>query len=131
MSIKDFTQICYKCNLFDRNLNLVSMERNLVTTNTSINPYKNSDDKELNRYEFLEVLVRTAKSKCLDPKIFQSFNDALGKLIFLIMIFYLEILLFKDFMSHSKFLDGVKFGAKYVFQQKIDEIFRKNDKVIR
>jgi hypothetical protein len=45
------------------------------------------------------------------------------------MIFYLEILLFKDFTLHCKFLDGVKFRAKYVFQQQVDEIFRKNDKL--
>ena len=47
------------------------------------------------------------------------------------MILYLEILLSKDFMPHCKFLDGVKFRAQHVFQQQVDEIFRKNDQVIR
>ena len=51
-------------------MNIVAMDRNLVTTNTSTNPYKNSDDRELNRYEFIVILVRTAKSKYQDPKIF-------------------------------------------------------------
>ena len=51
-------------------MNIVAMDRNLVTTNTSTNQYKNSEDRELNRYEFIVILVRTAKSKYQDPKIF-------------------------------------------------------------
>jgi hypothetical protein len=45
------------------------LEKQFILTNASINNYKKSEERELNRYEFVEILVRIAKIKYVDPRI--------------------------------------------------------------
>lgn len=79
LNMEDVTKICYKARLFDKHMNMATLDKNLVSTNASINGFKNPSDRELNRYEFLEFLLRTAKSKYLDPKIYHDLSEAFGK----------------------------------------------------
>ena len=77
--MEDVTKFCYKSKLFDKHMNMAALDKNLVATNASINGFKNPNDRELHRYEFLEFLLRTAKSKYCDPKIYHDVSDAFGK----------------------------------------------------
>ena len=63
MDVNDLERFCYTSKIFDRNLNKSSLDRLLIATNVSNNPYKNSADRVLQRYEFLEILVRIAQAK--------------------------------------------------------------------
>merc|ERR1712072_316118 len=60
LDLEDMTKMCYKAKLFDRNMNMATLDKNFVATNASVNGYKNPADRELNRYEFVEFMVRTA-----------------------------------------------------------------------
>lgn len=79
LNMDDVVKFCYKAKLFDKHMNMASLDKNLVSTNASINGFKNPQDRELNRYEFVEFLIRTAKSKYQDPKIYHDLAEAFGK----------------------------------------------------
>lgn len=87
LNMDDVTRICYKAKLFDRNMNMATLDKNFVATNASINGLKNPGDRELHRYEFVEFIVRTAKSKYCDSKMFHDLSEALGKSHALVFFF--------------------------------------------
>ena len=55
------------------------MDKAFVATNASINGLKNQDERELNRYEFMELLIRIAQIKYQVPKIHPVLDNAFGK----------------------------------------------------
>ena len=63
MDVNDLERFCYISKIYDRNMNKSTIDRHLIATNVSNNPYKNSADRVLNRYEFMELLVRIAQGK--------------------------------------------------------------------
>jgi hypothetical protein len=69
MGLNDFTSFVHRSELFDKTINLSTVDRNFIATNVSNNPYKNSAERELHRYEFIEVIVRLALSKYKDTKV--------------------------------------------------------------
>ena len=60
IGMNDFTSFVHRSELFDKNINLATMDRTLIATNVSTNKYKNSSERELHRYEFVEIIVRLA-----------------------------------------------------------------------
>jgi hypothetical protein len=68
MNVNDLERFCYTSKIFDRNMNKSTLDRHLIATNVSNNPYKNSADRVLNRYEFMELLVRIAQGKYKEQK---------------------------------------------------------------
>ena len=69
IGLNDYTLFIQRCNIYDKNLTLASVDINLAATNVSLNDYKNSSERELHRYEFMEVIVRLASTKFKEPKI--------------------------------------------------------------
>lgn len=61
IGLNDFTIFVHRTDLMDKHLNLATVDRTFITTNFSLNPYKNSAERELNRYEFVEIIVRLAE----------------------------------------------------------------------
>lgn len=57
------------------------MDRVYIATNVNFNTSQNAD-RDLNRYEFLEILLRLAIVKYKDTNICSSFTDALQKLLY-------------------------------------------------
>ena len=84
LNLDDVTRMYYKAKLFDRSMNMATLDKNFVATNASINGHKDPAERELNRYEFVEFVVRTAKSKYCDSKLFHDLSEAFGKSIFFI-----------------------------------------------
>ena len=76
MGLNDFTSFVHRSQLFDKNINLATVDRQFIATNVSNNPYKNSAERELHRYEFVEVCVRLSLSKYKDPKIVPNLHEA-------------------------------------------------------
>jgi hypothetical protein len=88
MGMKDFTTFCYRSKILDRNLNLATMDRLFITTNVSNNGYKDSSERLLHRYEFIEMIVRLAQAKYKDQRGSLTVAEATGKLIYLFFILY-------------------------------------------
>lgn len=58
----DFTIFCNKCKVVDKNINLSIIDTIYIATNVSLNNNQNAD-RDLSRYEFLEILLRLANEK--------------------------------------------------------------------
>ena len=77
-----FSDFCQDSGLIGKHFNISTADRLFISANynDSANSGGNSA-KELLRYEFLEVLVRIAKVKYLDPGIHDSYRPALEHLL--------------------------------------------------
>lgn len=64
ISMNDFTSFSTECKILDHNyINLAALDLLLVATCVSTNIYVNSAEKDLQRYEFLEMIVRIANER--------------------------------------------------------------------
>ena len=86
----------------------------LAATNVSNNKYKNSSERELHRYEFMEVIVRLANTKFKEPKIIAKHHDATTEL------------LEKFIIPNNRQVDGVNWRWRELYNLKCDEFWRKN-----
>ena len=80
--MNDFTSWAYKCNLVDGKwINLSTLDRILITTNVALHGLISSAERDLNRYELLEILVRLGNALYKDSKVCSSTSTALIKLL--------------------------------------------------
>ena len=86
----------------------------MVATNVSNNKYKNSAERELHRYEFVEFIVRMGLNLYKEPKIVTTVADAIDWLVV------------KDVVPNNPAVDGLNFRDEHMYNLKVDEIFRKN-----
>lgn len=119
IGLNDFTTFVHRSELFDKNINIATVDRNFIATNVSNNPYKNSAERELHRYEFVEVLVRLSLSKFKEPKIVETLPQALEKM------------LSEYVYPKNPAVDGLNFREEHMYNLKVDEIFKKNEPVIK
>jgi hypothetical protein len=64
----DFTILVNKSKIVDKNCNLSTIDRVYIATNVSFNNNSNAD-RDLNRFEFLEIIVRLSICKYKDTGI--------------------------------------------------------------
>ena len=119
ITLNDYTSFINRSKILDKNVNLAAVDRMFIATNTSNNKYKNSAERELHRYEFVEVIVRLSLVKYKEPKIHEKLHDAT------------EQILIKDVLPNNPSVDGYTFRKEHMYNLKCDEIFTKNDAVIR
>lgn len=119
MGLNDFTSFINTSKIMDKNVNLSTVDRQFIATNVSTNPYKQSAERELHRYEFVEVIVRLGISKYKDPKIAPNLHEAA------------EMILSNDVIPKNKAVDGFNFRDKFMYNLKCDEILKKNEVVIK
>ena len=65
--------------MIDKHLNLSTLDRLFITTCVSGTTGIFNAERKLNRFEFLEIIVRMAISKYRDTGYSTSISDALGK----------------------------------------------------
>lgn len=66
----DFTLMSNKCKIPDKACNMATIDRVFIASNINANVADSKQgDKDLVRYEFLEIIVRIANAKFTDPKI--------------------------------------------------------------
>lgn len=82
------------------------------------NKYKNAAERELHRYEFIEVIVRLSLSKYKEPKIVSTLAEAA------------EMIFVKDVIPRNAAVDGLNFREEHMYNLKCDEIFKRNEGVI-
>ena len=81
ISLKTFTEFCTKCNLLDKQFNILQVNRQFIAANIDINEEAGDNvASELIRYEFAEILVRIVKVKWIDCNKLKSYYEGLGKL---------------------------------------------------
>ena len=82
ISMNDFTFWAKGCDLVDGKwIDLAALDRILITTNVALHGLISSAERDLNRYEFLEILVRLANAKYKESKICATSPDALMLLL--------------------------------------------------
>ena len=58
LGINDTTEFVRRSKMFGKEINLSTMDRQMIATNVSNNRYKGNAERELHRYEFVEFIVR-------------------------------------------------------------------------
>ena len=101
-------------------MNLACLDRQFIATNVpgKENKYKNGAERELHRYEFLEVNVRLSLSKYKEPKVVPTLSEAFDKIMT------------EDVTPNNTAVDGYNFREEHMYNLKCDEIFKKNESVI-
>lgn len=64
----DYSLFVNRSKLPDKKLIVAEIDRALISTNYTVNKYKNSAEKELHRYEFVEIIVRLSIVKYVQNK---------------------------------------------------------------
>jgi hypothetical protein len=81
MGLNDLTALCSRSLLFDKALNMAAMDRAFIYTNHSKNQYKNSAERALHRYEFVELVTRLGEQKYKTTKICKNLQDSVQKIL--------------------------------------------------
>ena len=86
-----------------------------VATNVSANKYIVSAERDLNRYEFLEIILRTALFRYKDTKLAPTTCKAI------------EMLLEELIYPNARSMNGEHFRKYYCYNIKTNEILKKNE----
>lgn len=111
IGMNDFTSWAKNCNLVDEKwINLAALDRILITTNVALHGLISSAERDLNRYEFLEILVRLANALYKESKVCPTTSTALLKL------------LQENILPNSKNTDGEHFRRFQCYNVKVNDI---------
>jgi hypothetical protein len=113
----DFTQLCYKCKIIDKNMNLATIDRIFIATNVSL--HGQDQDRSLHRNEFYEIIVRLAVSKYRDSGSNSSISEALQH--------FLQVNLFPNIEPTQQ----KTFRHLFLYTKEVDQFFNRNDSVIK
>jgi hypothetical protein len=118
--MNDFTSWATKCGIKeDKQINLATLDRILITTNVAMHGLISSAERDLNRYEFLEIIVRLANALYKDAKVCETTPLAILKLL-------------KDnIYPNSEEVDGEHFRRYHCYNVKVNEILQKNATVLK
>ena len=115
ISMNDFTSFANQCKLLDQKyINLSALDLLFVATNVSTNKYVQSAERDLNRYEFIELMVRTAIFRYLDTKLADTNCKAI------------EMLLNELIYPNARTMNGEHFRKYYCYNIKTNELLSKN-----
>lgn len=76
-----FTEYCRQWKVVDQNLTLTDIDQAFIATNYEEVDSPENDDKQLVRFEFLEILARLAKIKYFDKKVYPTVHESLKALL--------------------------------------------------
>ena len=120
IGMNDFTSWARHCNMVDDKwLNLAALDRILITTNVALHGLISSAERDLNRYEFLEIITRLATALYKESKVCDSIPAAIIKL------------LTDNIYPNSKEVNGEHFRRFHCYNVKVNEILKKNEGVIK
>ena len=118
--MNDFTSLSNECKILDGHyILLATLDLLLVTTCYSNNEYINSAEKDMQRYEFIEMIVRLANMRYKETG--QVTTTVEG----------IERVLYDLIYPHAKKNDGENFRRYFVYNVKTNEILKKNENLLR
>jgi len=77
----DFTNLCVLMGMMDKHITVSTLDRLFIATNVELVEMDENPDKELCRFELLEILVRIAGAKYKDPGIVKTYHEGTAMLI--------------------------------------------------
>ena len=77
----DFSDLCVECGMLDKYLNISTLDRLFIATNVELVAMDENPDKELCRFEMLEILVRISGAKYKDPGFTKTYSEGLNLLL--------------------------------------------------
>lgn len=77
----DFTNLCDEMTMLEKNLSVSTLDRLFIATNVELVEMDENPDKELCRFEMLEILVRISGAKYKDPGIYKTYSEGVKCLI--------------------------------------------------
>ena len=111
VSMNDFTSFANQTSILDHKyINLAALDLLFVATNVSANKFIQSAERDLNRYEFVEMIVRTALFRFKDTKLAPNTCKAI------------EMLLEELIYPNARSMNGEHFRKYYCYNLKINEI---------
>lgn len=120
ISMNDFTSFSSACKILDHNyVNLAALDLLLVATCVSINQWVNSAEKDLQRYEFVEMVVRVGNFRYKESGLVKTTAEAIERT--------LEELIY----PHANSMDGAYFRKSQCYNVKTNEILKKNENLIK
>jgi len=118
--MNEFTSFSQKCHFLDnKNINLAALDRLLITTNVSLHNYTSSAERDLQRYEFLEIIVRLANAKYKET---HQANTTVAAI---------EKLLHENIFPNARRVDGENFRKYHCYNVKTNEILKKNESLLK
>jgi hypothetical protein len=115
----DFTSWCKRMELIDPDtIDLATFDRTFILTNVNSHGFFSSADRNLNRYEFIEILVRFAKIRYIEKgKEADRVKTAVEAI---------DKLFNEKIYPNAKSCDGWQWRQKEVYNVKCNEFLRKN-----
>lgn len=117
----DFTYWCKKTQILDGvTVDLATFDRTFILTNVNTHGITNSADRNLNRYEFLEIIARFAKIKYMEcsPIVCRTLPESINKI------------LSDCIYPNASSSDGLDFRQRQLYNVRVNEILRRNLSVI-
>ena len=86
----------------------------MILTNQSNNKYKNNNERELHRYEFVEFIVRMSKSVYCDSKRETTIIGAI------------EAIFSQHILPNNPAIDGLSFRKEHMYKLRVDFLLKNN-----
>ena len=106
---------CYKWRVFGPTLSQQDVDRQFIATNYDEAGLEDNEENSLCRYEFLEILVRLAKTKYHEKGICKTISASLEKIL------YEHVL-----PNHAMSIMGQQFRDDQLWTLEIDDLFKAN-----
>jgi hypothetical protein len=120
ISWNDFTFFCRKTNIIDdKVIDLATFDRTFILTNVNNHGHFSSADRNLHRYELIEIIVRFANIKYKETHIVNNTVEAINKIMN------------DNIYALAKSSDGWHFRQQHLFNVNVNEIIKKNFNVIQ
>ena len=113
-----FLSFAQNCKITDNNnkrVDISAIDIIFVGTCVANHSFKNNAERDLNRYEFLEIIVRLANAKYKESGVVRTTCEAIEKL------------LNDNIYPNTKEMDGELFRKYYCYNVKVNEILKKNE----
>ena len=116
ISWNDFTYWCKKTGILDgKGVDLSTFDRTFILTNVNTHGLINSAERNLNRYEFFEIIARFAKIKYMESAIIcRTLPEAIHKI------------LADCVYPNASSSNGLDFRQHQLYNVKVNEILRRN-----
>ena len=120
ISMNDFTSFGNRTKIIDgKNLLLANLDLLLVATNVSTHSYKNNAERDLQRYEFYEIIVRIANFRYKEKNIVKTTSQAIEKVLSTFIY------------PHARSVEPEFFRKKHCYNVGTNEIMQQNESVLR
>lgn len=119
VSMNDFTSFSRKAKLQDLHLKQSTIDRLFITTNFEAENQPNNPDKQLIRFEFIELLIRIAGAKYKETGVCKTWTDAFEKLWEDNILPASEMHLWQGFRDQQ------------LYTVEVNDLFMANDELIR